>query len=161
MMMISEKGLRLIEDIEGNESHMYLDSGGAPTIGIGHLLTKDERLSGKITIKYGNPHTNEVVKYSEGLSLKHIYALLRIDLVPVESMLKVAVKVALDQNQYDALCSFVFNIGIIAFVNSTLLKRLNAGAYGDVPAQMERWVMDNGKRVQGLVNRRVKEISMW
>ena len=160
-MNISDRGLKLIESVEGKKSRVYLDSGGAPTIGIGHLLVKDEKSSGKINIKYSNPHNNELVKYENGLTDVQIYALLRSDLVSVESIINIAVKVPLNQNQFDSLCSFIFNIGVNAFNNSTLLKKLNNGEYNAVPDQMMRWVKDNGRTVSGLVNRRTTEISMW
>lgn len=160
-MNISENGLRLIESVEGKKNRMYLDSGGAPTIGIGHLLTKDERSSGKIRLKYDNPHNNESVKYEGGLTDEQVYALLRSDLVSVESIINIGVKVPLNQNQFDALCSFAFNVGVNAFANSTLLKKLNNGEYAAVPDQLLRWTKDNGRTVAGLVNRRSTEILMW
>ena len=160
-MNISDLGLKLIESVEGKKSRVYLDSGGAPTIGIGHLLTKDEKSSGKINVKYANPHNNELIKYADGLTDKQIYALLRSDLISVESILTISVKVPLTQNQFDALCSFIFNIGVNAFNNSTLLKKLNKAEYNSVPTQMMKWVMDNGRVISGLKNRREQEILMW
>jgi lysozyme len=71
------------------------------------------------------------------------------------------VKVPLTDYQYAALVSFVFNIGVNAFAGSTLLRLLNQGAYIHVPEQMKRWIYDNGEIVQGLINRRDKEIEMW
>ena len=71
------------------------------------------------------------------------------------------VKVPLSQNQFDALVSFVFNIGQSAFIESTLLRVLNEGDYKAVPQQLRRWIYDNGSVVQGLINRRQKEIDFW
>jgi lysozyme len=45
--------------------------------------------------------------------------------------------------------------------DSTLLKRLNAGAYAEVPRQLRRWSFADGKQVQGLLNRRENEIKLW
>jgi lysozyme len=67
----------------------------------------------------------------------------------------------LNQNQFDALVSFAFNVGDGAFRSSTLLRLLNQGQYDQVPAQLRRWNMDNGHVVQGLINRRNKEIALW
>jgi lysozyme len=72
-----------------------------------------------------------------------------------------SVTVPLNQNQFDALVSFSFNVGDNAFRGSTLLKLLNQGQYDQVPAQLRRWVRDNGHVVQGLINRREKEIVLW
>lgn len=161
-MEISDKGLKFLEHVEAKKNHVYPDSGGEPTIGIGHLLTKSERSSGKLKLK---DETGEItiIDYRglKTLSDAQIYALLRYDLISVESTVNTWVKVKLRQHEYDALISFCFNIGNEAFKNSTLLKRLNAGAFGEVEHQMRRWNKDNGKVVQGLINRRVKEIALW
>jgi len=160
-MIISENGLRFLEKVESKENHVYPDSGGEPTIGIGHLLTNSERKSGKIAIKEGSTGSVEYVKYSNGLTDRQVYFLLRSDLIEVESIINKSVKVSLTQNQYDALVAFVYNIGNQGFIASTLLKKLNAGLLADVPTQLRRWVKDNGKTVQGLINRREYEIQLW
>lgn len=160
-MNVSEKGLRFLEAWEGKRNTWYPDSGGAPTIGIGHLLTMEERRSGKIRIVGANPHNSVSVRYADGLDDNQVYDLLRYDLVRSESAIKIGVKVELNQDQYDALVSFTFNNGVGAFINSTLLKLLNKREYTSVPTQMKRWIHDNGKIVQGLVNRRADEIKLW
>jgi lysozyme len=83
------------------------------------------------------------------------------DLEGAERTVNEAVTVPLNQNQFDALVSFTFNVGNGAFRGSTLLKLLNQRQYDQVPTQLRRWVMDNGHVVQGLVNRREKEIALW
>jgi lysozyme len=154
-MQVGPSGRALFKEWEGLDVNEYLDSGGAPTIGIGHLMTRSERMSGKILIK-GKP-----VVYRNGLSVQQCWDLLDQDLDPAEAAVNGGVKVALNQNQFDALVSFVFNVGASAFATSTLLKVLNAGHHDQVPAQLLRWVRDNGKIVKGLVNRRNKEIELW
>jgi len=154
-MNISNEGIALIRRLEGVGFHAYLDSGGAWTIGVGHLLSKSERSSGKIWIA-GKP-----VKYSAGLADHDITLLLLSDLSKFEKDVNRLVHVPLKQHEYDALVSFVFNIGSGAFTASTLRRMLNAGHHASVPAQMRRWVRDNGKVVPGLVNRREKEIQLW
>jgi lysozyme len=154
-MNISNEGIALIRRLEGVGFHAYLDSGGAWTIGVGHLLSKSERSSGKIWIA-GKP-----VKYSAGLADHDITLLLLSDLAKFEKDVNRLVHVPLKQHEYDALVSFVFNIGSGAFTASTLRRMLNAGHHASVPAQMRRWVRDNGKVVPGLVNRREKEIQLW
>jgi lysozyme len=56
-----------------------------------------------------------------------------------------------------AMTSFAFNVGVAAFCGSTLVRKLNAGDYAGACAELDRWVMAGGKRVQGLVNRRAAE----
>jgi hypothetical protein len=67
------------------------------------------------------------------------------------------VQVVLTQYQFDALVSFVFNIGVGAFGGSTLLRRLNGGEYDAVPAELMRWVYSGGTQQPGLVRRRRAE----
>ena len=155
MILPSERFYRFIEEVEGRSRLVYLDSGGAPTIGIGHLLTKSERSSGKIIIN-GFP-----VRYRIGLSDSQIYALLKADTAESAYTVMTSVERPLTQNQFDALVSFTFNVGVPAFKTSTLLKRINSGDLGDVPTQLRRWIYDDGVVVQGLVNRREKEIKLW
>jgi len=87
--------------------------------------------------------------------------LLSQDVQPAEKAVNAGVKVALNQNQFDALVSFTFNVGVGAFTSSTLLKVLNQSQYGAVPDQLRRWNKAGGNVVQGLVNRRANEISLW
>lgn len=154
-MKVGAAGKALFREWEGLELEEYLDSGGAPTIGIGHLLTRSERLSGKIILQ------GQSVRYRNGLTVEQCLDLLDQDLAPAERAVNAGVRVALNQNQFDALVSFTFNVGDSAFANSTLLKELNAGHYDQVPVQLRRWVKDNGKVVKGLIKRREKEIELW
>ena len=152
---VGENGKKLFELWEGKRSKPYKDSAGLWTIGIGHLITLSESTSGKIYIKgYG-------VFYQLGLSDQEIYDLLEQDLDCAEVAINAWVHVPLSQNQFDALCSFVFNVGVNAFQHSTLLKMLNNGLYNDIPGQLERWNKIHGIVSEGLKNRREKEIELW
>jgi lysozyme len=154
-MQVGQSGKKLFQEWEGLELNEYLDSGGAPTIGVGHLMTRSERMSGKIIIN------GKGVVYRKGLTVQQCWDLLDQDLDSAEACVNSMVKVPLNQNQFDALVSFVFNVGNNAFRDSTLLKVLNAGHFDQVPTQLRRWIRDNGKIVKGLINRREKEISLW
>ena len=154
-MQVGQSGKKLFQEWEGLELNEYLDSGGAPTIGVGHLMTRSERMSGKIII------SSKSVVYRKGLTVQQCWDLLDQDLDSAEASVNSMVKVPLNQNQFDALVSFVFNVGNNAFRDSTLLKMLNAGHFDQVPTQLRRWIRDNGKIVKGLINRREKEISLW
>jgi lysozyme len=154
-MQVGQHGKNLFKEWEGLVLHEYLDSGGAPTIGIGHLLTRSERTSGKIIIR------GQAFAYRHGLTEQQCWDLLEQDLDSVEEAVNEAVTVPLNQHQFDTLVSFAFNVGNGAFRRSTLLKLLNQGQYHQVPAQLRRWNKDNGRVVQGLANRREKEITLW
>ena len=154
-MLMSEQGLELLKQWEGFKSKVYKDSAGLPTIGVGHLLTQSERTSGAIVIN------GLAVQYADGLTDQQVLDLLGQDVQPAEQAVNIGVKVALDQNQFDALVSFTFNTGTGAFSSSTLLKVLNQGQYDQVPDQLRRWNKAGGQVVQGLVNRRENEIKLW
>ncbi len=74
-----------------------------------------------------------------------------------ESYINDMVTVDLKQHQFDALVSWVFNLGPTNLAASTLLKVLNAGEYDEVPAQIKRWNKAGGKVLQGLIRRREAE----
>ncbi|MGH9856999.1 MAG: lysozyme [Acidobacteriota bacterium] len=154
-MQMSKRGKELIAEWEGVELRIYKDSADLPTIGVGHLLTRDELTSGKILIR------GEAVKYASGVSKQQMMDLLDQDLDKFEEIVNMSVNVDLAQNQFDALVAFTFNVGGNAFKSSTLLKLLNHGQYREVPDQLRRWVFAGGQKIQGLANRREKEIQLW
>jgi lysozyme len=154
-MQMTEQGLELLKQWEGFKSKVYKDSAGLPTIGVGHLITQSEKMSGAIVIN------RLAVEYADGLTDQQVLDLLGQDVQPAEQAVNNGVKVALDQDQFDALVSFTFNTGTGAFSSSTLLKVLNQGQYDQVPNQLRRWNKAGGQVVQGLVNRRENEIKLW
>lgn len=120
-MNISDNGVAKIKVREGEKLVSYLDTKGIPTIGVGH--------------------TGPEVKLGMRITPGQSAAYLRGDLKTAEDAVNKSVKVSLTQNQYDALVSFVFNVGMRAFTTSTLLKVLNMGNYAEAAAQFNRWVI--------------------
>ena len=110
------------------------------------------------TIGYGHTKT---AKKGMVITLAGAEALLLHDLAWVEAALKKYVKVPLTQNQYDALASFVYNLGETNFKNSTLLKMLNKGDYQGAADQLPRWNKQKGKVLKGLTIRRQKEQTLF
>lgn len=155
IMKMSDRGLELLTQWEGFELNVYKDSAGLPTIGVGHLLTKDELSSGKLLIE------GETVKFHNGLTHQQVVDLLGQDVRRFEDTVRNTVTVDIEQHQFDALASFCFNVGQRAFKNSTLLKRINAMNWDDVPYQFSRWNKAGGRVVKGLINRRNNEIKRW
>jgi lysozyme len=149
---ITEAGLGAVKRREGVVLKMYRDSAGLPTIGVGHLLTKDELRSGKI---------DRIGPWVQGLTMPQADELLRRDLDVAEWAVETGVTVPLTPQQFDVLVSFVFNVGATAFRNSTLLRLLNAGEYRTVPTQLRRWVHSAGRVDTGLVRRREDEVRQW
>ncbi len=152
---ISDAGIDLIKKLEGFSRFVYEDQGGYPTIGIGHLLTRTENMTGKIYIN------GEPVYYHKGLTDQQCIALLIQDLAVPVNAVNEAVIVPLNQNQFDALASFVFNIGCGNFKRSNLLRVLNSGNYEEVHEQMRLWCYVKEKVSKGLQKRREEEIKLW
>lgn len=154
---LSSAGVEMLTQIEGLVLGVYPDEAGYPTIGVGHLLTKSELTTGKIILNDGT-----VIDYRSGqITVAEAHRLLRSDVIRYEECVKVRVHPLLHQHQYDALVMFTFNVGREAFRNSTLLKRINAMCFDDVPRQMRRWVYSGGKKSNGLRNRREREIALF
>ena len=155
-MHLSEEGLAFLKECEGVRYHPYFDVAGLETTGCGHLCTDEERASGLIQCG------DTAVPYRERpLTDAEVDALLRQDLAHAEAAVMRDVEVELTQAQFSALVSLVYNIGTHAFRQSTLLKKLNAGRFEDIPTEFARWVHAGGRVVPGLVTRRVREIAHW
>lgn len=158
-MKMSANGLEFLKEAEGCVLHVYKDQAGKPTIGVGHLLTPSERRNGVINI------AGKQVIYAPAITMQQALDLLAQDVKPVEDVINEAVKVTLNQNQFDALVSFTFNVGIGGFRSSTALKVLNAGDYNDVPLWLAKWnkvTVDGVLKVcDDLVSRRAKECELW
>ena len=139
-MKISQEGLALIKKFEGCELKAYHCAAGVPTIGYGstHGVTMD--------IEITQEEADE---------------LLMDDVSKFEEAVTKAVKVPLEQNQYDALVSWTFNLGPSNLSSSTMLRVLNEGNYEEVPAQIKRWNKAGGKVLQGLIRRREAEALLF
>jgi len=142
---ISSTGLDCIKRWEGLRLQAYQDQAGVWTIGYGHTAAAGKPI----------PFTDMTITEKEAEAL-----LLR-DLKQYERTVSENVRVDLTDNQFAALVSFCFNIGVDSFRKSTCLKRLNAGDYNGVPTELMKWVHSGGKRIQGLVNRRAAESGLW
>ena len=138
---ISNEGLKLIKESEGFRTRKYLDAAGKPTIGYGHLIKDGENL--------------------EEIDEAYAENLLREDVSTAENAIKRYVKVPINQNQYDALTSFVFNLGSKNFENSNLRKKLNSGDYTGASEELTRWVYAGGRKLKGLETRREKERKLF
>jgi lysozyme len=140
-MRYSEAGLRLTKRFEGLELSAYQDQGGVWTIGYGHT---GPNVHGGLTI------TEEQAEQ-----------LLESDLAAAVACVNRAVKVELEQNQFDALVDFVFNLGAASLLTSTMLRHLNAGRMADAAQQFPLWDHCKGVVVPGLLRRRQAEMEMF
>jgi lysozyme len=87
--------------------------------------------------------------------------LLKADVKHAEQAVKRLVTVSLTQEQFDALTSFVFNVGETAFANSTMLKKINAFDCWGAGKEFSRWTKAGGRELPGLVKRRASERQQW
>jgi GH24 family phage-related lysozyme (muramidase) len=139
-MKTSEVGRELIKEFEGCKQVAYQDSVGVWTIGYGH--TKDV-YEGQLAIK------------------KTCDRFLEEDLDEFEGYVDSYVKVELNQNQFDALVAWTFNLGPGNLSESTMLRKLNEGDYDAVPDEMRRWNKAGGEVLNGLVRRRDAEAGLF
>ena len=139
-MKLSANGLNLIKQLEGLRLQAYQCSAGVWTIGYGHTTGV---LSGDI------------------IDEAQAEVFLREDIVDPEDTVNRLVTVPLGQNQFDALTSFVFNLGSGNFRSSTLLRKLNAGDYNGAADELLRWIHAGGKSLPGLVRRRDIERKLF
>lgn len=140
-MNISERGLELIRSHEGCRLEAYQDSVGIWTIGYGHTgslvvngltITQDE--------------ANELLKHDVRLA---------------EGFINTLVTVPLTQSEFDALCSFTFNLGGTALRNSTLLRKLNVSDYDGAANEFLKCDHAGGKQLAGLTKRRADERELF
>ena len=139
-MIISKNGLDLIKHFESLQLKAYKCSANVWTIGYGH--TKNVKEGDRICEDQAN-------------------CFLMQDLYSVERAIIRLVKVKINQNQFDALCSLIFNIGISAFNKSTLLAKLNKEDYVGAAEQFRRWNKVNNVVMAGLVRRRQAEEDLF
>jgi lysozyme len=150
--VLSERGLTLIKSFEGLRLSSYRDSGGIWTIGYGHT---------------GDVRAGKTISELTALTL------LQADVMDCETLLHKIVEVPLNQGQFDALVSFLFNVGpgkpgvksglryLKSGSPSTLLVLLNAGRYQQAAAQFPLWMYAGGQRLPGLLRRRKEEQRLF
>lgn len=142
---INQDGLTIIKHFEGLELRAYQDSVGVWTIGYGHTAA-----AGPPTVYAG-----QVISEAEA------EAILKRDLELFEDGVRDLVKVPVNSNQFSALVSFSFNVGLGALAESTLLRKLNAGDYQGAADEFPRWVKAGGQTLPGLVRRRDAERALF
>jgi len=143
-MITSNSGINLIKNLEGFREKAYQCPAGKWTIGYG--ITKD--------VKEGDVVTKEKAEQD-----------LRIHIQRTENFINSHIKTKLNQNQFDALVSFVYNVGESAFNGSQTMQLINHGCYDAVPSLLARWIWITvkGEKVQseGLIRRRTVEGALW
>tara|TARA_B100000519_G_scaffold198053_1_gene206850 strand:- start:795 stop:1238 length:444 start_codon:yes stop_codon:yes gene_type:complete len=139
-MKTSAEGIALIKKFEGLELDSYQCSANVWTLGYGHT---------------------QGVAEGDSCSEEEAEIILVNDLKEFETYVNALVDVELDQNQFDALVAWTFNLGPTNLRTSTLLKKLNAGEYNDVPSEIKRWNRAGGQVLDGLIRRREAEALLF
>ena len=146
-MKVNKECIDLIASFEGLSLKPYLCSAKKATIGYGNTYYKDGR---KVTM-LDNPITKE-----QSLELLKVIA---------DSFAKQVgsmVTAPLNQNQFNALVSFTFNVGASNFKNSTLLRLVNKDPNQlAIANEFLKWINAGGQKVKGLENRRIKESQIY
>lgn len=140
MADLSNSTLQLIKGFESFSPTPYRDAKGW-SIGYGHFM--------------GPEPTIQSMTEAEGYSWLHT------DTQTASDAVKAAVQVPLSQNQFDALASFAYNVGVNAFANSTLLRKLNAGDTTGAANEFQRWNKSDGRVLSALTDRRAKEAALF
>jgi len=146
LLVTSQDGIDLIKEFESFFANAYQDSGGVWTIGWGHTNN----------VSPGDTCTRE-----EGEDW------LKVDIEETETYVKGAVKVPVNQRQFDALVSLTFNMGIGNLMKSDVLAVLNRGNYDGACRQFTRHNRAKNKNTgelevyDGLIRRRAAEMALW
>lgn len=143
-MNISPQGLALIKRFEGLHLKAYVDPVGIPTIGYGTIVANGR------PVKIG-------MKITEAQAEEFLYA----DLQRFERYVDEYVNVPLSQEKYDAVLSFVYNLGPTNFRKSTLLRLINAKKFAEAQPQFLRWNRAGGRVLKGLTRRRLAEAALF
>jgi GH24 family phage-related lysozyme (muramidase) len=146
----SDKGINFIKSFEGFEPNLYNDPAGHCTIGYGKLLHK------------GNCNgASSETPYLGGISESAATDLLRTEVAGFEHVVNNAVTTDLNQNQFDAMVSFTYNVGSGNLQKSTLLAKVNEGDYEGAAHEFGKWTKAGGHTLPGLVRRRAAEEKMF
>ena len=144
-MKISKKGIDLIKHYEGLRLKAYVCSAGVLTIGYGTTI-------------YPN---GNFVKLTDTCTKEQAETYLKNDLKRFESAVNRLVGLPINQNQFDALVCFTYNVGVGNLQSSTLLKMINLNKFEEASLQFERWNKAGGKELKGLTLRRLSEKKLF
>lgn len=145
-MIVSAEGLDFIKRFEGVRNRPYRCSAGLWTVGVGHLIG-----NGKLLPKDWNRLFSE----------KEINDLLATDIRKFERGVRMYIKVPLRQCEFDAICSFTFNLGLGTLQRSTLRQKINRGDKKGAAENLLKYCYAGGKVVRGLQIRREAEYKLF
>lgn len=146
-MQASQKIIEFLKEKEGFSAAPYLDPVGVPTIGYGTTMYEDGR---KVSM------SDDPISEERGEELLRFHLKERAER-PLNNL-----KLNLEQHEFDALVSFIYNLGIGNFLSSTLLKKIKGGNdKEEIRKQFLRWNKAKGKTLPGLTKRREIESRIY
>jgi lysozyme len=145
MMSVNDNGIELIKAFEGWRAKAYRDPVGIWTIGYGHTS-----MAGEPTVTAGL-----VITKQQGDEI------LRRDVALFARGVKKPLTVKLNDNQFSALVSFAYNVGLGAFKKSSVLKAVNTKNFDAVPSRLKLWNKAGYRVLPGLVRRRQAESDLF
>lgn len=134
--------INLIKSFEGFRATPYKCPAGHLSIGYGHVIRDPQDFVG-------------------GIHSREAHVLLCQDLENAHRAVLRMVRVPLTLYQQEALTSFVFNLGAMAFHRSTLRAKVNRGHHHQIPKELRRWIYCAGRKMPGLIVRRAREASWY
>ena len=147
--MYSKNAVDIIKKWEGFRAKPYYCSAGVPTIGYG-------------TTTYPTGEKVKITDRAINVATATTYLTYHIDRKVNNPLLKLIDRNKLNQNQYDALVCFVYNIGIGAFEKSTLRRMINENPKNpEIEGEFLKWCHAKGKIIDGLRNRRAEESALY
>lgn len=175
IMKISNKVKNYIKKFEGLSLYPYICPADKLTIGYGHTIQKDDIILGvqgslflniysilkKFFFNRDELNANLKIIFNHGLYEHQANDLLQADITEFSNRINSLIKVPLNQNQYDAIISLAYNIGVTAFAKSRLRILINQNKFIEASLEFDRWVYVHGKKIAGLINRRSIEKKLF
>ncbi len=140
--VINEEGEDIVRRYEGCRLDPYEDAEGYQTVGFGHRITKQDGIRSSITLQ----QAEDLLDYDLGVA---------------EDAVTAMTSVTLNDNQFSALVSFVFNLGQSRFRYSTLRALVNRSAFLDAADEFPKWRHAGGRELAGLKARRAEERALF
>ena len=139
---IPQAAIDLVKHFEGFSSTPYVCPAGFLTVGYGHVVAKDYPRDAKVT----REEAEELLRKDLRIAA---YGVLRLT------------SVTLSDNQYAALVSFVFNLGLGRYQSSTLRMKVNRGEFTEAAREFRKWIYGGGRKLPGLIARRDAEARVY
>lgn len=146
-MKLDDEGYKLICGFEGLRLKPYLCSAGVPTIGYGNTYY---------------PNGFKVTMRDQQITQSYAFEIFKIIADKFAFNVSSLLRKEVSQNQFNALVSFAYNVGVTNLSKSTLLKLVNSNPNNNqIKMEFAKWNKAGGKVIPGLSSRRKKESDLY